>query len=177
MMAARRLLRPLIAVALVATALLARPAGAEDARAASAALPAGEVSALPPDKDFLAALASELRLSLSSRPGEVILRMPLAPTEWSLSGLRPYAALSPRVLKPTMDSLTGLAAPQRELAQDLSHGLGVGPGFTWHLSNRLDLFGQYLFRATPSTGVPADSPTLRPDTDSSGLKGGFSVRF
>ena len=76
-----------------------------------------------------------------------------------------------------MDGLTGLAVPERESTADPSHGLGIGPGLTWHLSDRLDLFGQYLFRATPSSSGPAASPLLQPDAESSGLKGGFSIRF
>ena len=89
----------------------------------------------------------------------------------------PYAALSPRVLRSPIDGLSGLALPDRESLTDLSHGLGLGPGFSWRLSDRLDLFGEYLFRTQPAGGVPGTSPVLRPDVEGTGLKGGFSIRF
>jgi hypothetical protein len=81
------------------------------------------------------------------------------------------------VLRSPSDGLIGLAVPDREALTDLSHGLGLGAGFSWRLSDRLDLFGEYLFRAQPGGGVPGTSPVLRPDVEGTGLKGGFSIRF
>jgi hypothetical protein len=178
MMVGWRVIRPLVVASLAVAALLVQTAAGEGTRPRSDLWPvAGAPAAPSPDPDFLANLAKEWRLSLLPSAGELSLRMPLAPGEWKLSGLRPYAVLSPRVWRPAMDGLTGLAVPDRESALDPSHGLGIGPGVSWHLSDRLDLFGQYLFRATPSTAVPGSSPILQPDAESSGLKGGFSIRF
>src|SRR5262249_1336733 len=118
--------------------------------------------------------AKDLGLSLS-RSND--LTVPLAPGEWTLGGLRPYATISPRVWRPVSEGLTGLATPDRETETELGHGLGLGAGVSWRLSNRVDLFGQYLFRANPSGGVAPTNPTLRPDLDAPGLKGGFSIRF
>jgi hypothetical protein len=173
-----RVIRPLVVASLAFAAFLVQAVDGQETRPRSDLWPVAGVPAAPsPDPDFLANLAKELRLSLLPSAGELSLRMPLAPGDWTLSGLRPYAVLSPRVWRPAMEGLTGLAVPDRGSAPDLSHGLGVGPGVTWHLSDRLDLFGQYLFRATPSTTGPAASPILQPDVEPSGLKGGFSIRF
>jgi hypothetical protein len=178
MMVRWRVIRPLVVASLALAAFLVQAATAEETLPGSDLWPvAGAPAAPSPGPDFLSSLAKDLRLSLLPSAGELSLRMPLAPGEWTLSGLRPYAVLSPRVWRPAMDGLTGLAVPDRESALDPSHGLGIGPGVTWRLSDRLDLFGQYLFRATPSTSVPTASPLLQPDAESSGLKGGFSIRF
>jgi hypothetical protein len=178
MMIGWRVIRPVFAASLAVAALLVQAVVAEETHPRSDLWPVTGVPAAPsPDPDFLANLAKDLRLSLLPSAGELSLRMPLAPGDWTLGGLRPYAVLSPRVWRPAMEGLTGLAVPDRESAPDLSHGLGIGPGVTWHLSDRLDLFGQYLFRATPSTIGPAASPILQPDVESSGVKGGFSIHF
>jgi hypothetical protein len=176
-MATRHWIELFLGLSLSAVVLVVQPASAEEASPWGAAFPqTGATSAAPPDKSFLDALARDLGLSLS-RPGDANLTVPLAPRQWTFSGLRPYAALSPRMLRPVGDGLIGLATPDRESEADLSHSLGIGAGVTWRLSDRLDLFGQYMFRTNPGTGIPAGNPTLRPDLESPGLKGGFSIRF
>src|SRR5262245_26774284 len=97
------------------------------------------MSAPPPDTSFLDALAKDLGLSLSRSSELNVVALPLAPAHWTLRGLRPYAAVSPRVLRPVSEGLTGLATQEREAETDLTHGLGLGAGLTWRLSNRFDL--------------------------------------
>jgi hypothetical protein len=175
-MVMNRWIRLLFGLSLVATLSVHWAAAAEETRSRSDMFPVGgATSAPPPDRSFLDILARDLGLSLSTS-SEANLTVPLAPSQWSFSGLRPYAALSPRMLRPVGDRLTGLAVPDRESEADLSHGLGIGAGISWRLSDRLGVFGQYLFRANP-TGLPAGNPTLRPDLESPGLKGGLSIRF
>jgi hypothetical protein len=174
-MTARYCLGLLVGASLGATALLVSPAGAQDTPSLgdAVAIPASPV---PADRALLDAMVKDLGLSLS-HSGENGLRVPLTPKEWSFNGVRPYAALSARVLKP-VDDLAGLATPSRESTDDLSHGLGLGAGLQWQLSDRLGLFGEYLFLATPRAGVSSSTPTLRPDAEgTAGLRGGFSLRF
>jgi hypothetical protein len=157
--------------------LIDRPANAEETRPRTEGIRLANVtSAPPPDSTFLDALAKDLGLTLSggSEPG---LTLGLAPGQWSLGGLRPYAALSPRVLRWVGDGMNGLAAPDYESQTDLSHGVGVGVGLQWKLSDHLDLFGQYMLRPTPRAGNIMETPTLKPDLQSPGLTGGFSIRF
>jgi len=169
-------IRLLLLSSLVGVTLFDSHVAAEETPRADAFAAPALTSAPPPDKSFLDALARDLGLSLS-RSSDLNVTLPLTPTHWTLGGLRPYAALSPRVWRPVSEGLTGLATQERETDADLSHGLGLGAGITWRLSDRVDLFGQYLFHANPAGSVPASNPTLRPDLDSPGLKGGFSIRF
>jgi len=167
----------LVAALLGVTAPPVNPLGAEESRTVGAPPAPATSSSISADKALLDALVKDLGLSLS-HPSDSNLRVPLTPKEWSFSGLRPYAALSGRVLKPVRDSLTGLASPGPESAEDFARGLGVGAGVQWRLSDRLSLFGEYLFQATPAAGAPISTPTLRPDAEpAAGLKGGLSVRF
>jgi hypothetical protein len=175
-MTARFWLGLFIAASLGGTALLVSLAGAQESRSVGE-VDAGPASPAPVDRALLDTLVKDPGFSLS-RAGENGLRVPLTPKEWSFNGLRPYAALSPRVWKPVTDGPGGLAAPSRESTDDLSHGLGLGAGLQWQLSDRLGLFGEYLFQTTPNAGVSSSSPTLRPDAEApAGLKGGFSLRF
>ncbi len=171
-------IRPLIAVSLLAVAL-ARPAAAQEAvplRDDSSA--DGRTRQAQPDKAFLDALAKDLGLSLSTKPSESALRVPLMPSEWSLlRGMQPYAALSPSAARPVIDGGTALAAPDRETVEDPWRGLGVGAGVKWHLSDRLDLFGQYQFMTLPGGNAPTGSPFIRRDLETPGVKGGFSIHF
>jgi hypothetical protein len=169
-------IRLLLSSSLIGVMALNHPVAAEETPRPDPLATGQATSAPPPDKSFLDALAKDLGLSLS-RSSEFNLTLPLSPSQWTLGGLRPYAVVSPRVWRPVSEGTTGLATPERETEADLSHGLGLGAGLTWRLSNRFDLFGQYLFRANPSGNSPAGNPTLRPDLDVPGLKGGFSIRF
>jgi len=171
MMLARRI-GCLALAALLTTGALPRSAAAQDT-----ALPGLDAPGVSqPDKVTLDALTKDLGLSLLSHSGGTTLRVPLAPQSWSLGGLQPYAAVSPLAIRPGGELLPGAAAPDRSI-DDLSRGLGVGAGVTLRLSERLDLYGQYLFRAMPGNGPGNLAPTLRPDAESPGLKGGFSLHF
>jgi hypothetical protein len=131
----------------------------------------------PADKALLDAMVRDFGLSLS-RADDSSLRVPLTPKDWSFNGLRPYAALGTRTLRPVTDGLIGLALPSRESTDEFSHGLGVGAGLEWQLTGRLGLFGEYLFQKTSGTNGPSNIPTLRPGVESPvGLKGGLSIRF
>jgi len=175
-MAARYWLGLLVGVSLGGSALLVSPTAAQESRSLGDAV-ASPASPGPADRALLDGMAKDLGFSLS-RSGENGLRVPLTPKEWSFNGLRPYAALSARVLRTVTEGPQGLATPNAESADDLSHGLGLGAGLQWQLSERFGLFGEYLFQATPRAGVPSSTPALRPDAESpSGLKGGFSLRF
>jgi hypothetical protein len=162
-------------MSLVAAAVAGHRADAQETRPGTSVIPDG--MRLLPDKTVPDVTVHDLHLSLLPRPGESTFRVPLSPGQWTLSGVLPYAALSPRVLRSPTDGLIGLAVPDRESLTDLSHGLGLGAGFSWRLSDHLDLFGEYLFRTQPAGGVPGTSPVLRPDVEGTGLKGGFSIRF
>jgi len=158
--------------ALLVGAALSRPVAAQEAGLTG--LDAPGVS--QPDKVTLDALTRDLGLSLLSHSDGTTLRVPLAPQSFRLGGLQPYAAVSPLATRPVGELLTGAATPDRSF-DDLSHGLGVGAGVTLRLSERLDLYGQYLFRALPGSGTGNLAPTLRPDAESTGLKGGVSLHF
>jgi len=159
--------------ALLVGAVLPRPVLAQEA-----GLPGLEAPGVSqPDKATLDALTRDLGLSLLPHSsGGTTLRVPLAPPSSRLGGLQPYAAVSPLAMRPGGDLLAGVAMPDRSF-DDLSRGLGIGAGVTLHLSERVDLYGQYLFRALPGSGTGNLAPTLRPDAESTGLKGGFSLHF
>ena len=53
----------------------------------------------------------------------------------------------------------------------------MGAGVKWHLSDRVDLFGQYLFMSLPGSDASTGSPAMRRDVESPGLKAGFSIQF
>jgi hypothetical protein len=172
----RHWVRMLIGVSLVAAAVGAYRADAQEARPESGASVISD-GMRRLDKAVPDVTVRDLHLSFLPQPGESTFRLPLSLHPWILSGFLPYAALSPRVLRSPTDGLIGLAVPDRESLTDLSHGLGLGAGFSWRLSDRLDLFGEYLFRAQPAGGVPGTSPVLRPDVEGTGLKGGLSIHF
>ncbi len=178
MIALRGWIRPLIAVSLLLGALARTAAAQEALPPRDDSLAEGQSRHAQLDKSFLDALARDLGLTLSAKPSESTLRVPLAPGEWSLlQGMQPYAALSPSVARPVIDGGTALAAPDREAVEDPWRGLGVGAGVKWHLSDRLDLFGQYQFMTLPGGNAPTGSPFIRRDLESPGLKGGFSIHF
>jgi hypothetical protein len=161
----RRLRHQVLSVALGAS-LLALSAAAE------------EPSLRPPETGPLDGLARDLDLNLQSTPGEATVRVPLRARDWTLLGrVQPYAALTPRTLSPDLLDASGLTAPARESRiDDLSNGVGLGGGVSWRLSDRLGVFGEYLFVPRGRTG-PASAPSVRRDGDPPELKGGMSIRF
>ena len=170
--------RALVAAGLLAAALWGAPAVAQEALPVTNGPADVGTQPAPPDRPSLDALARDLGLSLLAKPGETSVRVPLAPRDWSfLKGIEPYATLSPSAVKPILDASTGLAAPDRDFAEDQWKGLGVGAGVRWRLSDRLDLFGQYLFTTLPGAHEPTASPVIRRDSESPGVKGGFSIHF
>jgi len=128
------------------------------------------------DKSVLDSIAGDLKLNLWS-PEDRTFRVPLAPSEWSfLKDVQPYAALSPSSARLLNDAT--LSGAGRESADDPWKGAGVGAGVNWKLSDRVDLFGQYLFMSLPGGSSPASgSPIIRRDVETPGLKGGFSIHF
>jgi len=163
----------------VVGACVAGPVGAQES---GASLDAAGTSASsggpssPADKTVLDAMIQDPGLSLL-HSGDTM-RVPLVPRDWSLNGVRPYAAVGARTLRPVTDGLVGMAMPSRESMEDLHHGLGLGAGLQWQLSEHLDLFGEYLFQTKPGTGVTSTSPVLRPDSEGAGgVRGGFSFHF
>ena len=123
-------------------------------------------------------IAKDVRFDLMAKPDAVTVRMPLAPAGWSLlEGMQPYAALSPSTVKPIGEGGFGLAAPAREATDEPWKGLGVGAGLQWHLSDRLDLFGQYQFVTLPGGSAPTGSPLMRRESESPGVKAGLSIHF
>jgi hypothetical protein len=130
----------------------------------------------PRDQIVLDSVVKDLGLTLSAKPDDTFVRLPLAPQRWSLFGrMQPYASLSPRAHAPA-EELTGLAAPIRE-TDALSKGLDVGAGVSWHLSDRFELFGEYQLLNMGGRNVQPDVPIGRRDLDAPSLKGGFSIRF
>ena len=115
---------------------------------------------------------------LKSRPDAVSMRLALTPSDWSLlKGIQPYLALSPSTVRPISESGLGLAAPSREAAEQPWKGLGMGAGIEWHLSDRVDLFGQYQFVTLPGASASTGSPIMRRDSDNPGVRVGFSFHF
>ncbi len=107
---------------------------------------------------------------------EATVKVPLAPSDWSLlKDVQPYAALSPSTARVLNDAT--LSAANRDAADEPWKGLGVGAGVKWHLSDRVDLFGQYLFMSLPGSNASTGSPLMRRDVESPGLKAGFSIQF
>jgi hypothetical protein len=171
-------LRALVWLLLGAFTLAARPAHAEEALPAKDWSLTDNPAVQPrPDKSLLGVVASDLKLNLWSGSDDRTVRVPLAPGEWSfLKDLQPYAALSPSSARSLTDAT--LSGPSREAADDPWKGLGVGAGVNWRLSDRVDLFGQYLFMNLPGGNAPAGgSPIMRRDVETPGLKGGFSIHF
>ena len=152
--------RSLAVVLGLATSLFAPSAGATD----------------PRDQVVLDNTVKDLGIGLLSAPDSTALKMPLAPGNWSLLGrVRPYAAVGPRV-HTELDEPTGLALPMRETDQ-FAQGLGVGAGMSWHLSDRLELFGEYQLLNMGRRGGQPDNALGRRDIETPGLKGGLSIRF
>ena len=87
---------------------------------------------------------------------------------------RPYAAVGPRV-HTDVEAPSGLAVPMRETDQ-FAQGVGVGAGMSWHLSDRLELFGEYKLLDMGGRGRQDDALGRR-DVETPGLKGGLSIRF
>jgi hypothetical protein len=146
--------------AVLALLVLARPAGATDTR----------------DQLVLDSVVKDLGISLLSKPENTMLKLPLAPGNWSLFGrVQPYASLGPRA-HTQVEEPTGLSAPLRE-TDDFAKGVGVGAGLSWHLTDRLELFGEYQLLNMGGRGVQSEGALGRRDLDTPGLKGGFSFRF
>jgi hypothetical protein len=130
----------------------------------------------PRDLTVLDSVVKDLGLTLSAKPDDTFVRLPLAPQRWSLFGrMQPYAALSPRARAPA-EELIGLAAPIRE-TDVLSKGVDVGAGVAWHLSDRFELFGEYQLLNMGGRNAQPDVPLGRRDLDAPSLKAGFSIRF
>jgi opacity protein-like surface antigen len=170
-------LRTLMLVALVAGGLLVQTAAAQDVSAAREGLDVRPGGAAP-DRSVLGAVQKTPSFSLLASPDQTTLRLPLAPSDWSLlKGVQPYATLNPSVIKPITGAESGLALPFRESADDSWKGLGIGAGFQWRLSDRLDLFGQYQFVSLPGSNAPTGSPFMKREVESPGLKAGLSIHF
>ena len=128
------------------------------------------------DQTVLDSVVKDLGLTLLAKPDDTFVRLPLAPQQWSLFGrMQPYASMSPRARAPA-EEVTGLAAPIRE-TDALSKGVEVGAGVSWHLSDRLELFGEYQLLNMGGRNAQPDGPLGRRDLDAPSLKGGFSFRF
>ena len=152
--------RSLLVAAVLAGLIGAPPAGAGD----------------PRDQTVLDSVVKDLGITLSAKPDDTFVRLPLAPQRWSLFGrMQPYASLSPRTQAPAEEP-TGLTAPIRE-TDALSKGVDVGAGLSWHLSDRFELFGEYQLLTMGGRNAQPDVPLGRRDLDAPSLKGGFSIRF
>ncbi len=164
-------------VLVIAGGLLGRLAGAQDGPGSGSGLDAGPAASAP-DRGFLDGLAKDLNLSLLATPGHGTVMLPLAPGNWSFfKSVQPYAAFSPSTLKPLTEAEPGLSAPSREASEDPWKGLGVGAGFKWRLSDRLDFFGQYQFMSLPGANSPTSSPLMRRETENPGIKAGFQIHW
>jgi hypothetical protein len=175
-MTRRRLLSALATAAVLAGASTGPVTAAGTAETDRAPAWLGEPAAAAAlDRSVLGAVARDLGLSLTTRPDEPMVRLPLMPRDWSLWGrVQPYAALSPRVVRPAVEDGTGLTGPVREYRDDLSRGVHLGSGLNWRISDRVEIFGEYFF--LPRAGGGTAPPTSR-DVDPPELKGGFSIKF
>jgi len=168
-------LRTLLLGPLVAGAFLVQSAAGQDNPSVRVDPDSGS-AAIKLDPLFLDFGAKEQGYSLSS-PRQTTLWLPLAPAEWSLfKGVRPFATISPSTIGPIRAD-PGLLGSPRDAPEDSWKGLGVGAGFQWRLSDRLDLFGQYQFMSLPGANAPTGSPLMRRDTEGPGVKAGFSIHF
>jgi hypothetical protein len=176
-MLVRLWLRTLVMVPFVVGGLLVHMATGQEGLPANDAIDGGPGPAKP-DRSFVDGIAKDLGFTLLANPGQTGLRLPLAPGDWSfLKGVRPYAAVSPSTVKPITGDEPGLAVPFREVAEDPWKGLGLGAGFQWHLSDRLDLFGQYQFKPLPGGNAPTGSPFMQREIENPGVKAGLSIHF
>jgi hypothetical protein len=147
-------------VVVLAALVLARPAGATETR----------------DRVVLDSVVKDLGISLLSKPETTMLKLPLALGNWSLfERLQPYASLGPRV-QTQVEEPTGLSAPLRE-TDDFAKGVGVGAGLSWHLTDRLELFGEYQLLNMGGRDARSEGTLGRRDLETPGVKGGFSIRF
>jgi hypothetical protein len=130
------------------------------------------------DLSFLSSLGKDPALTLLATSGSSPLRVPLAPGDWSfLKGVQPYALFNPSTVKPIGGVEPAVSGLLREPTEDSWKGLGVGAGFQWHLSERLDLFGQYQFLSLPGAEAPTGSPLTRREAEGPGVKAGLSIHF
>ena len=160
----------------VLVGLLARSLAGAVALALVAVAPAGAADTT--DASVLDAVVKDLGLTLLAKPSESAIKLPLSPRGWSLLGrVTPYASMSPRVFSPGVEDLIGLAAPMREPTDELSKGLGVGAGLNWHLSEWIEVFGEYQLFSVRGRGVQTEGSLGHREMDSPTLKGGFSIRF
>lgn len=172
-----RWLRTLLMVPLFACALLAQMAAAQESPSPLDLIDSGPVTTRS-DRSLLDGIAKDLGLTLLADRDQTTFRLPLAPEDWSLlKGMRPYATLSPSTVRPITGAELGLAAPFREAAEDPWKGLGLGAGLRWHLSDRLDLFGQYQFMSLPGANAPTGSLFMRREIENPGPKAGLSIHF
>lgn len=172
-----RTVRLAILVGSTTLAVLAAPAFAQDA-GSSPRDPSARTAAVPPVAAALDGIARDLGVSLLAPAEEPTVRVPLKAGDWTLLGrMQPYAALSARTIKPDLLEASGVTAPARESRiDDPSNGVGIGGGLSWRLSDRLDLFGEYLFVPRPRSSSSSASSTRR-DADPPELKGGVTVKF
>jgi hypothetical protein len=157
--------------------LVVQPAAAQDWVPARAAIADG-LLAPKTDLSFLSSLGEDPALTLLASSSSSTLRVPLAPGDWSfLKGVQPYALFNPSTIAPIGGVWPTLPGLLGEPTEDSWKGLGVGAGFQWHLSGRLDLFGQYQFLSLPGADAPTGSPVTRREAESPGVKAGFSIHF
>jgi hypothetical protein len=126
----------------------------------------------------LRALVSEGELGLYAEPDDPTRRIPLGPRGRGLlgGGWLPYATIRPS--GPLFEGDTASAAGLHGLEPryDLSRGLDVGAGLSWHLSQGLSLFGEY--RLLPIRPAPAGIGDAHGrEADGPELKGGVHIRF
>ena len=173
----RHWFRILLLVPLIAGALLVQSVAAQGGPSPKDPLDSGQSSMK--SSDFSLFEGSKGLALTSKSPGQTTLWLPLAPSEWSLfKGMRPFATFSPSTLEPITRSEPGSATTLRDpTAEDSWKGLGLGAGFQWRLTDRLDLFGQYQFMSLPGANSPTGNPYMRRETESPGLKAGFTIHF
>jgi hypothetical protein len=126
----------------------------------------------------LRALVSEGELGLYAEPDDPTRRIPLRPRGRGLLGGEwlPYATIRPSgpLFESDTASAAGLHGP--EPRYDLSRGLDVGAGLSWHLSQGLSLFGEY--RLLPIRPAPAGIGDAHGrEAEGPELKGGVHIRF
>src|SRR5262245_60968004 len=173
----RHRFRALPLVPLIVGALLVQSAAAQGGPYPKDPLDSSQASTKA--NDFSLFEGSKGLALTSKNPGQSTLWLPLTPGEWSLfKGMRPFATFSPSTLEPITRLEPGVATTLREpTSEDSWKGLGLGAGFQWRLTDRLDLFGQYHFISLPGANAPTGSPYMRRETESPGLKAGLTIHF
>jgi hypothetical protein len=159
---------PCAASVRLAVAALLLSAAAASAQAIDPSRFRDSPAGVPDAADQLTRVVKDLGLSLFPGPLGSSLVLPLGGT----GVLRPYAAIGGTLgVTPFEDRL----APYENLARP-GESAELGAGFSWRLTDRLELFGEYRFLSIRPASDDSGRSTRDADSDTQ-IQGGLSIRF